>query len=257
MSRTIDTLHKVAKPKDKIYASLQEEIAKTYLKTAPEARSREKRAWPMSEHRRQWLIAIAAVLLVFIAVFIKNNIDIRVRILTKIPRAGVGQEADKVYADRGISFIDGAVLNQDAVKSAYFLGDAGNFSETTGDEIILRNSKGHGWANYTLEFKEPLDLRKFDVKYLAKGTRGDEQLALVVIDSDKRTYRMERSASSALARDWQRYAIDFGFLGNAVNLKDVSAIRFEFGTLTAGNSSTAVIFLKDIYAAKKKGIKWL
>jgi len=43
----------------------------------------------------------------------------------------------------------------------------------------------------------------------------------------------------------------------AVDLNNIIAIKFEFGSLTAGNSSGAAIFLKDIYVAKARRSRWL
>ena len=78
-----------------------------------------------------------------------------------------------------------------------------------------------------------------------------------MVDAANRSYRMENDLSSALAKDWQRYAVNFRLVGNAIDIGNISKIRFEFGGLTAGNYPNAIIFLKDIYLTKNKRSKWL
>jgi len=105
--------------------------------------------------------------------------------------------------------------------------------------------------------KEPVDLNKLDIRYMARGVRGDEFLALVVVDSGKRSYRLEKDLSSAMGKDWQRYTINFRRVKKAVDLSNISTIKFEFGTLTAGNYPSAVMSLKDVYITKTRRLKWL
>jgi len=42
-----------------------------------------------------------------------------------------------------------------------------------------------------------------------------------------------------------------------VDLSGIAAIRFEFGSSTAGNRALATIALKNVSIAKTKRIKWL
>jgi hypothetical protein len=92
---------------------------------------------------------------------------------------------------------------------------------------------------------------------MARGVRGDEFLTLVIVDSSKRSYRLERDLSSAMGKDWQEYTINFKRIKKAVDISNVSTIKFEFGALTAGNYPSAVMSLKDVYITKTRRLKWL
>lgn len=245
MSKTIDVLNKTFQSKSKIHDPIHEEIAKTYLKTS--RGGKKKRAsrirWP------QWLIALAAVLLVSFILILRSEIDIKVTISGKAPIGNI--------ADRGRFFVKGGKIDTNVVRNASFLGDARNLTKVTDEALVLCNSRGSGWANYTIELKSPIDLTRFDIKYTARGARGDERLVLGIVDVDNKAYRMASDASSPLNRDWGAYTVDFKAVKNAVDLKNISAIRFEFGTLTAGNHPAATVFLKDIYIRKVRRSKWL
>jgi hypothetical protein len=253
MSRTIETLNKFLHSKDKANSSVQEEIANIYLRTST-TKAKEKSI--SSRLKIPWVIASAALLIVLFLIISKSDIDIKVRILSDIPAIKAGA-SERAQTEKGIFFIKGGRPNKDIVKNISFLGDARGSLDATNNELALYNSKGYGWANYTLELKEPIDFNRFEIKYTARGERGDEYLVLVLADTNNRSYRKEKDLSSALSRDWQRYTINFRPVGNAIDLGNISTVRFEFGGLTAGNYPNAVIFLKDIYITKVKKEKWL
>lgn len=237
----------MSKTIDKPHASVEDEIAKIYLRTSNTKRKRRF----IPRFKISWVVAIAASFLALASLVFKSNIDVKIRILSEVP--GVKREG----VEEGISFVKGGSPNKDMVKNIAFLGDAGAFSRATDKEVVLCNSRGYGWANYTIELKEPIDLSRLDIRYTARGERGDERLLLVIVDIDRRSYRMEKDLSSELTKDWETYTINFRPVRNALDLENISLIRFEFGSLTAGNYRAAAIFLKDIYATRHKRLRWL
>lgn len=235
---------------------IQDEIAKTYFHAPAKKPGKKKSKW---KPVLPWAVAAVALLFALLVLAFKSSIEIKVRFLGEIPSAPVARSSDnpgKVF-DKGIFLVEGGAPNKDIVKNAYFTGDAKEFSVSKPEELTLCNSRGSGWANYTVELKEPVDLNKLDVKYTAKGVRGDEFLSLVIVDNNKRSYRLEKDLSSAMGKEWQGYTINFRRVKKAVDLSNISAIKFEFGTLTAGNYPSAVISLKDVYITKTKRLKWL
>lgn len=235
---------------------MQDEIAKTYFHAPAKKHGKKKPRW---KSFLPWAIAILALFFAVAVLVLKSSIEIKVRLLGEIPSAPIPSSANRFGEnfDKGIFFIEGGVPNKDVVKNTYFAGDAKEFSISKPEELVLCNSKGSGWANYTIELKEPVDLDKLDIGYMAKGARGDEFLTLVILDSKKRSYRLEKDLSSAVDKDWQRYTINFRRIKKAVDLANIAMIKFEFGTLTAGNYPGAVISLKDVYIMKTKRLKWL
>ena len=254
MSKIAETMNSPFR-KEKIRTSAQEEIANMYLKVSDKGRYKAK---PRPASKLPWVIAGAAIIIAILVLFFKSNIDIKVRILGEIPVLSAGNPTDKfgTLREKGIFLVKDAEPNKYIVRSADFKGDARAFSKTAGGELILCNSRGPGWANYEIEFKEPLNFAKLDLKYTARGGRGDEFLTVVVADSDNKTYRVEKDISSSLSKDWQVFTINFKPFKNAVDIKNISVIRFEFGSLTVGNSPMATIFMKDVCVTKTKRTGW-
>jgi hypothetical protein len=235
---------------------IQDEIAKTYFHTPAKKHGKKKPKW---KQFIPWAVAGVALLFAAAILVFKSSIDINVRFLGEIPSTPIGGAAHKFgeSLDKGIFIVAGGTPNKDIVKSAYFTGDAREFSISRPEELTLCNSRGSGWANYTIELKEPVGLDKLDIVYTARGFRGDESLTLVIVDSGKRSYRLEKDLSSAMGKDWQRYTMNFRRVKKAVDLSNISAIKFEFGSLTAGNYPSAVMSLKDVYITKTRRLKWL
>jgi len=257
MSKIIDVLdNALSKNHAHQRIDIQDEIAKTYFHTPVKKHGKKKSKW---KSFLPWAVAILALFFAVAVLIFKSSIDIKVRFLGEIPSVPADKSAHKFGEnfDKGIFFIEAGVPNKDIVKNAYFTGDAKEFSISRSEELVLCNSRGSGWANYTIELKEPVDLDKLDIRYMARGVRGDEFLTLVIVDSSKRSYRLEKDLSSAMGKDWQRYTVNFRRVKKAVDLSNVSTIKFEFGTLTAGNYPSAVMSLKDVYITKTRKLKWL
>ena len=238
-------------------ADIQDEIARTYFHTPAKKHQKEKK--PRRKSLLPWVVAILALFFAIAILVFKSSIEIKVRFLGEIPSSPISKDEYKLdeYLEKGLFFIEGGVPNKDVVKNAYFTGDSKEFSISKPEELVLCNSRGSGWANYTIELKEPVDLNKLDIRYMARGVRGDEFLTLVIVDSSSRSYRLEKDLSSAMSNQWQKYTINFRRVKKAVDMANISMIKFEFGSLTAGNYPSAVMSLKDVYITKTRRLKWL
>jgi hypothetical protein len=257
MSKTIDILGSASAKKQASHQfNMQDEIAKTYFQAPVKKGNRKKAKWKAG---LPWVIAALAVAAACIIVAFRSSVNINVRLLGEIPSmpANLTAQHPAEGLDKGVFLIESGEPNKDIVKNAYFAGDARAFSLSRPEELLLVNSRGAGWANYTLDLKEPIDLNKLDLRYTARGGRGDEFLLIVIADSNNRIYRLEKDLSSALNKDWQRYTVNFRRIKRAVDLSNISAIKFEFGSLTAGNYPSAVLSLKDVYLTKTRRLKWL
>lgn len=240
--------------RENIPASVHEELARTYLKLSDRNNSRKKRLGAALP----WVIAVSALVLAMAVLVSKSNIDVKIRIVGEVPSIKSASGDSPIAGsggDRGLLLAKGAEANRDMVKSITFMGDAKPYSRVTENEIVLCNSKGSGWAGYCIELKEPIDLGVFDIMYSAKGDKGGEYLSVSLLDAGNRSYMVEREGLAKLTREWKSYRIDFTPVKNAIDLTNITAIRFEFGSLTAGNSPVAAIYLKDIYATKNKRMR--
>jgi hypothetical protein len=232
---------------------IHDELSKTYFR-APNKKHDNKK-WSDRARLMPWIVMALVVALAGFIVFSRSSIDIKVRLLGEVPKFSVS--GDAAAFEKGDFLVRGGKPRKDAVKNAYFAGDGKSYSTAKDEELTLCNGRGAGWANYTIELKEPADLSRLDLKYTARGARGGEVLALVIVDGNNRIYRMEKDLSSSVTPEWQQYTVNFRPVKNALDLSDIKTIKFEFGSLTAENYSGAVILLKDIYLTKAKRFKWL
>lgn len=237
-----------------LQSALNNEIARTYLKTSEKSYIQKKNML-----RIAWSVAAVATILACVAFFTKMTFDVKVRVLGEMPTISVegGRINFDNMKDKGVFLIKGITANNDIVKDTFFAGDAKTGSRTADDHILLSNSRGNGWGNFTINLKEPVDLSKLDLKFVARGMSGGEFLGIVIVDSDNKIYRMERDLSTKLTNEWQLYKVNFRPVKRSVDLVNIVTIKFEFGALTVGNSSGAAIFLKDIYMAKARRSRWL
>ena len=239
--------------KDKTWGTIEKELARTYLKTPVKAAKKKK-----SSLRTiiPWIVAAVALCAALLAFLFSSNIDIKVRVASS--EAFIDKENPaNIIPETSVFLVKGGEPNQDLIKSALLLGDARKSSYINSDEITLRNGSGQGWADYKIEFNRPLNLSGLNIRYAAKGETGGERLILMIIDSRSRAFRVESDVSAKLEKGWNIYTINFRPIGNLVDLTEVSALKFEFGALTAGNSPKAAMYIKDVQITRNRRLKWL
>lgn len=238
--------------KSRLYDSFQEEIANTYFKTSPATGRKTSKKKPS---KIPWVIAGIAALTA-VAIFVsKSNFDIKVRLVSGAPF--VTKDGSALPLEGAQFFVKGGEPDKTAVNRAFFVGDARLSSGMDDNQVALKNSAGQGWASFVIEMKQPVDLTRFDIRYAAKGSSGGERLVPVVTDSQNRSYRISDSSLTALSDSWHTYIVDFKPVRGDVDLTSVAAIKFEFGTETAGNGPAAALFLKDVSIIKTRRVKWL
>lgn len=239
MSKIKDALSRHFKSSSAVDDSIQEELAKTFFASSTKPDRKEKKT-----PKAPWVISVLALLLAsFLVLILRNHIEIRIRMK--------GKSLTPVVAQENMFFIKDGKPSVYLIGDMCFFGDARKFSREKDNMLVLVNSKGWGWANFSVELKEPVNMERLNIlSYVARGQLGDEHLTLVLVDADNKLYRMPRDLSSALTKEWQEHTINVRSARNAIDLSRISIVRFEFGSLTVGNYSTATIFLKDISVKK-------
>ena len=253
LNRPIHSERRTIYPESRIDSSFHEEIAKTYLKPA-----RDRREVLLT--RLLWMVTISAIAVVASVFIASSNIDIKINVLNgRTPFITTGRVVDWFWGlwDTDIYFVKGGTPNRDLAKKAFFTADARTYSRMTDDEAVLCNTNEQGVATYIIELKKPMDLNGLDLKYAARGELGDERLVLVLVDSDSKAVRVEDDSAARLSKNWQVYTINFKPVKDLIDLSSITAIRFEFGSMTAGNRPLAAISLRNVSVAKTKRIKWL
>jgi hypothetical protein len=254
MSRQLDDPEDRNAEKHPSGLDIRDELARTYF-SAPRPNKKSEKKKDGLKQLLPWIITAAVIVTAALIVLSRSSIDVNVRLLGEVPTFKMSGGTSAV--EKGDFLVKGGQAQRGTVKNAYFAGDGKQYSLAKEDELKLINARGAGWANFTVELKEPVDLNRLDVKYTAKGARGGESLVLVIVDTNNRIYRMEKDLSSSLSDDWQQYAVNFRPVKRSVDLSNIKTIKFEFGSLTADNYSGALIYLKDVYLAKTRGFKWL
>ena len=239
--------------KDRSWGTIEKELAKTYLK-APAKSGKKKR--PSFRSIIPWVVAAIALCAALTAFILSSNIDIKIRVASGAAFIDKENPAN-IMPEKGVFLVKGAEPNKTFIKDALFFGDARQSSNVTFEEIRLSSGTGQGWADYKIEFKRPVNLSALSIRYTARGEIGGERLILMILDSDNRAFRVENDVSSKLERGWNVYTINLSPVRSAVDLTEVSAIKFEFGNVTAGNFPKSIIYLKDIMAVKNRRLKWL
>ena len=225
MSKTLDALNKKQEKKYNAESFVRDELIKTFFTSS----SKKARRRPVPTRLKAPWVAVG-LFAAFLAFFI------------------IAQNA---LSKRSIFFIKDGRLNERLVENISYFGDAGG-SLKEDESFILVNSRGVGWANFSLELKKPIDMTRQCISYSARGDVGDERVIIVLIDSENRTYRIKRSPLKPLGREWQDYSVNPIVAKGAVDLSAISKIKFEFGGLTAGNAPRAAIFLKNICIQKRE-----
>ena len=236
MSRIIDTLKKKNNKHDDGYDFVQEELSKAFFGTSI------KKTKPKKPSKPPWIAAAAILVIMIIAFLFYTQFDVNVKPKTK--------------SAKEIFFIKDGKPDMDAIKGISVEGDARRLSAPLAEAFQLLNGKGkHGWANLEIVLKNPIDLNKNSLSYIARGQNGDEYLMLVLVDSSNRSYRIQKKSSSFLSKDWKKYILNPKEFEGAIDFSKIAKIQFEFGGLTAGNYPSATIFIKDI-SIEHEGAKW-
>ncbi len=239
--------------KDRSWGTLEKELAKTYLKSPGKSGKKKSSSFLT---KIPWVVAAIALCAALTAFLLSSNIDIKIRVASGAAFIDKENPAN-VMPEKGVFLVKGGEPNKTFINSALLFGDARPSSNATAEEIRLSSGVGQGWADYKIEFNRPVNLSGLNIRYTAKGELGGERLILMILDSDGRAFKVENDVSSKLERGWNVYTINPAPIRNAVDLTGVSAIKFEFGNITAGNSPKSIIYLKDIMVVKNRRLKWL
>ena len=236
--KTMDILKESLESNDHADQAVQEELARSFFSGAKKKKEEpekvpEKLSPPPKTFKWWWIIAGLMVLVVPFFLILNRHVDIKISVTKKV-------------SDTGTYFIQNGKLNKNIIESFSFLGDAKKLSKIGPESLILINSKGAGWGNFEINFKNPIDFNKYALNYVARGKDGDERLTLVLVDKNNRTYRMRKDFYLKLTENWQNYSVNLRPIKKYIDISNISKIKFEFGGLTTGNASGATILLKDV-----------
>ncbi len=226
---------------------LYDRIADIYFHQKPRAKSRSrKKHSPILtlKYARMALVGVTAVVLTVVAVFsaaafFKDHYINSVR--ARIANARV------------IVLANGGVINREITQSAEFRGYARGSSKFSKECIVLSNSRKYNWADFTIDFKFPIDFGKRTLSFLLKGKTGGERVNLVLKDSRNRSMRL---GDISLAANWKEEVIQLAKIGKDIDLSSITHIRIEYGYIgeSPKNMDSSIdmsVFLKDVRITKE------
>lgn len=204
-----------------------------------------------------WIITFTAFLVTAATLFSTKRIFVDVKLIDeKSPylRALQLDEAEYVHettAKGSPVLTDKVSANRFSIQDFNFEGAAYlNSSKDRNGGLTLINSSVAPFARATLVLDPPLDLSRTHIVFYAKGGRGGENVAFSLRDKENiqgfykgKIYPFPDRLSSS----WQKAEIQVD-LDTAKNFdaKNVTSLRFEFGSKDTGNKPGDTVFIKDL-----------
>ncbi len=238
-------LRKAHNPNDDKF--IQNELARTFFRSGEKAPGKKEK-----QPRRgalPWIIASGTILLLCASFLFDNKLAIDVKVLKGTTLRGPGDNKVYLYKE--------GELNTYLLRDAEFSGGGDKYSRADKSMLAMINSRNPGWANFDMEFKEPVNMTAVDVVYEAKGQTGSESMVLALVDKERNAYRMQKDLSSRLGREWKEYNINLGPARDKIDLSRITRLQLEFGSLTAGNDPGATIFIREVRLVNRKKPGWL
>lgn len=135
------------------------------------------------------------------------------------------------------------------MEGAAFDGAAKLKSSSDKNSLTLINSSVAPFARATLNFAHPVNMVASKLIFYVKGSKGGENLAIALKDTENVLAFSKGKIypfPDGLIPDWQRVEIPLMATTKNFNPKNVSSIRFEFGSKDTENKPGDIVFVRDL-----------
>lgn len=142
-------------------------------------------------------------------------------------------------------------INREIIKGSAFRGSAKEASSVSRDLIVFSNPEKYNWANFSMDFRFPVDLSKKNLSFSMRGKIGGERMSIVIKDNRNKSRRL---GDIYLASGWKTESIPLAEFKNDVNLSKITQMRFECGYLGEARMDSPIdvtVYIKDIKIAKE------
>ncbi len=130
-----------------------------------------------------------------------------------------------------------------------FEGAAVLKSSKSSDSLELINSSVAPFARASLDLSQPTDMTNGKVVFYARGARGGENLAFAMKDIDNMQAFHKGKIypfPAGLTTSWQKAEIPLEELAPGFDPKEVTHLRFEFGSRETENRPGDSVYVKDL-----------
>ena len=204
-----------------------------------------------------WVITFTAFLITMISLFSSKRIFVDIRwIDEKSPYLRALQHNDEEFvrdagAKNSASASNVPAANKFSMQDFNFEGAAYlNSSRDRSGGLTLINSSVAPFARATLMFDPPLDLSHAYIVFYAKGGYGGENVAFALKDREnvQGFYKGKiYPFPDRLTSGWQKTEISVSLdTAKDFDAKNVTSLRFEFGSKDTGNKPGDTVFIKDL-----------
>lgn len=208
MSRTIDTLKK-SSPRDDM---LHEHIVATYFSQKTRAKKNKQAVKKLKIPVMAPAFFVAASVLFAASLFLN---DYYIKILK-----------ERVAAAPVIKILDEGRINKTIMKSFGFRGHAKGHSKFAKNEIAFGNPKKYDWAEFSVDFRFPVNLSSRKLLLSVRGKTGGERMSIVLKDSLNRSYKLK---DIYLTSNFRMQSIPLEGIDKYIDLSRITHLRFESG----------------------------
>ena len=209
-----------------------------------------------------WMIASIAFFITSISLFSNKRLFVEIKVVDDKSAFVRSLDAQKAEEARGIDAEEERLedapdiaVRKIPAKDFLFEGAAYlNSSKDKNDNLVLINSSVAPFARATLHLDPPLDLSGAKVIFYAKGGRGGENVAFAIKDKQNtqgfykgKIYPFPDRLTTA----WQKAEIQIDpDTAKDFDAKNVTSLRFEFGSKDTGNKPNDTVHIKDLQWVK-------
>ncbi len=209
-----------------------------------------------------WVITFTAFLITALSLFSTKRIFVDIKLIDeKSPYLRAIEHDGEEYAqDMGAKNLSSSATpllsNKFSVQDITFEGAAYlNSSKDRSGGLTLINSSVAPFARAVLTLDPPMDLSHSHIIFYTKGGRGGENVAFVLKDKEnvQGFYKGKIFPfPDKLTSSWQKAEIQVDLdTAKDFDTKNVTSLRFEFGSKDTGNKSGDTVMIKDLQWVKK------
>ena len=233
----------------------QEQLADIYFSSSEKARRSDQPLVikvierPRGSGIAPWLITSIAFLITALSLFTTKRVFIDVKVIDD--KSLVASDWQDASGGKGLPAENGAVSGL-PLQDFLFEGAAKINSAKSDLQLTLVNSSVAPFARATLSAAVPLDLSASKIIFYAKGVRGGENLAFALKDRGNNLAFAKGKFfpfPEKLGHDWQRAEIRLSETPGGFDPKNVTTLRFEFGSRDIENKPGDTILIKDLQLA--------